>query len=245
MQVNSEQSPALTQTSRVFHSVRADILACRILPGAKLRIGEVGQSLDVSLGAVREALSRLAAEGLVIAESQKGFRVSPLSLESLRDLTDARVDIETLCLRRAIQRGDLDWETNLVAAWHRLGRIEERAPGDIDRLSDAWAIAHSGFHAALVQACGSTRLLAIRQHLYEESERYRRYSVPGSTIERDVAAEHKRIFDAAVSRDGEGAAKAISDHLRTTERIILTSPILSRSNAYGRNYSGISGPDDE
>ena len=115
-----------TQSDRVFGAVRADILGCRLLPGGKLRINEIAERNDVSLGAVREALSRLGAEGLVVAESQKGFRVAPLSADDFRDLTDARVEIEKLTLARSIARGELEWESQLVAAWHRLSRTPEQ-----------------------------------------------------------------------------------------------------------------------
>ena len=211
---------AKTQSDRVWETLRSDILASRILPGSKLRINDIAETTEVSLGAVREALSRLGAEGLVIAESQKGYRVTPLSAEELLDLTEARVEIERIALSRSIERGDLEWETNLVAAWHRLGRTKEREPGE------RWPMAHAGFHHALVAACGSVKLLQIRAQLYEQSERYRRYSGPIDGYKRDVAAEHQRIFDAAVARDVDAATGAITDHLRTTTAILITSPLL-------------------
>ncbi len=82
---------AKTQSERMFERLRGDILACRLMPGSKLRINDIAGSSEVSLGVVREALSQLGAEGLVIAESQKGYRVAPLSTEDLLDLTEARV----------------------------------------------------------------------------------------------------------------------------------------------------------
>jgi len=217
---------AKIQSDRVWETLRSDILASRILPSSKLRINDIADTLDVSLGAVREALSRLGAEGLVIAESQKGFRVAPLSADELLDLTEARVEIERIALSRSIERGDLEWETNLVAAWHRLARTPEREPGDVRRQSDGWALAHRGFHEALVAACGSAKLLQIRAHLYEQSERYRRYSGPINNYQRDVVAEHQSIFDAAVARHVDAAMGAIADHLRRTTAILVTSPLL-------------------
>src|SRR5271166_5479048 len=198
---------AKTQSDRIFDTLQADILACRLIPGSKLRINEIADSSDVSLGAVREALSRLGAEGLVIAESQRGYRVSPLSIEDLRDLTEARVEIERIGLSRSIARGDLEWETNLVAAWHRLSKIPQPLLPE-DPNVDRWAGAHAEFHLALIAACGSNKLLQIRSQLYQQSERYRRYS---GIVDRDrnVFAEHQAIFDAAIARDTAAAAEAI------------------------------------
>jgi len=211
-----------TQSDRMFETLRREILACRLLPGSKLRINDIAETSEVSLGAVREALSRLGADGLVIAESQKGYRVAPLSVEDLRDLTEARVEIEQIALARSIAHGDLDWETNLVAAWHRLSRISGRVEDDLRLLSDQWAIAHAAFHEALVNACGSAKLLQIRSQLYQQTERYRRYSgVVGR--DRDVFAEHKRIFDATIARESAVATDAIAYHLRLTAEIITRS----------------------
>ncbi len=211
-----------TQSDRMFEALRRDILACRILPGSKLRINDIAETSEVSLGAVREALSRLGAEGLVIAESQKGYRAAPLSVEDLRDLTEARLEIERIALARSIAHGDLDWETNLVAAWHRLSRSSERVEGAPHLATDQWARAHGAFHEALVKACGSAKLLQIRSQLYQQTERYRRYSgVVGR--DRDVSGEHKRIFDATLARESGAATEAIAAHLRLTAKIITGS----------------------
>ena len=184
---------------------------------------------EVSLGTVREALSRLGAEGLVIAESQKGYRVGPLSVEDLRDLTEVRVEIERIALARAIASGDLDWETNLVAARHRLSRISERVEGDPHHASDQWAQAHGAFHEALVKACGSAKLLQIRAQLYQQTERYRRFSdVVGR--ERNVFAEHQRIFDATIARDSTAATNAIAEHLYY-DSLLRSSPARSSSKS--------------
>ncbi len=115
-----------TQAGQVFDHLRGEILSCRIAPGAKIRINEIAARLDVSLGSVREALSRLSAEGMVIAQAQKGYSIAPVSEEEFVDLTNTRISIEQLCLRNAMEHGDVEWETGIVAAFHRLHRIPER-----------------------------------------------------------------------------------------------------------------------
>lgn len=215
-----------TQADRVFATLRAEIVGCRLQPGVKLRINDIAAESEVSLGAVREALSRLGAEGLVIAESQKGYHVAPLSIADFRDLTDARIEIERISLARSIANGDLEWETNLVAAWHRLSRTSEGGGMNPRFVSDQWALAHAGFHQALVNACGSAKLLQIRAQLYEQAERYRRYSGFVVNVERNVAAEHQRIFEATIGRDSAAATEAIAEHLRLTADIIITSPVM-------------------
>ena len=109
-------SDSTSRTVSTYQHVRSDILAGRLEPDRKLRIQELAASLDVSPSVVREALSRLSAESLVIAEPQRGFRVSPINAEDVRDLTQVRIDIELKCLRRAMSEGDVSWEAGIVAA---------------------------------------------------------------------------------------------------------------------------------
>jgi GntR family carbon starvation induced transcriptional regulator len=218
---------AATQANQVFDNLRGEILSCRIAPGAKIRINEIAARLDVSLGSVREALSRLSAEGMVIAQAQKGYTVAPVSEEELVDLTNTRISIEQLCLRNAIERGDVEWETGIVAAFHRLHRIPERDPSDPAILNEKWSVAHGAFHLALVAGCNSQSLLRIRANLYAQTERYRRLSVPLRREERDVDAEHKALMEGVLGRNADLACGLISDHLWRTTRILLASPILT------------------
>ena len=170
---------------------------------------------------MREALSRLTSEGLVVAEPQRGFRVAPISADELSDLTQVRAQIEGACLERAIAVGDVGWEARLVAAFHRLSRTPEREPGDPQRMNEAWSAAHAAYHEALVAACDSPWLLRLRATLYAQSERYRRLSVPLAEITRDLNREHQDIMDAAFARDGGRARTLMTRHLELTTRILL------------------------
>jgi DNA-binding GntR family transcriptional regulator len=209
-------------TAKVFEALRADILACRFAPGQRLKIGELCARFEVSLGAIREALSRLAAEGLVVAEAQKGFRVAPVSNADLADLTTTRVEIEGLALRRAILFGDVAWEAGIAAAFDRLAALPERAEEDAGRVSDAWSEAHQAFHLALVAGCNSPWLLRLRSILFEQSERYRRLSVRSGRKDRDVLGEHRAIMRAALARDADRAVGLLSEHILLTTRLLIS-----------------------
>lgn len=219
------------RTESAYAELRADLLACRLLPGTKLNIVDLTTRHGVSLGAVREALSRLTAEGLVIAEMNRGYRVAPVSEAELLDLTSTRIDIEVACLRMAIHAGGVEWESRIVAEHHRLSRTPERVVGDEHRVSDVWAEAHKDFHAALVSACDSPWRLRLRGLLYDQTERYRRLSVPALPQERDIAAEHKALMDATLARDEKLAAKLIATHLNaTTARVRALSELVSEQS---------------
>jgi DNA-binding GntR family transcriptional regulator len=226
-----------TLTEDVYQRLRGDLLACRLLPGQKLKIEEVCERLGAGSSAVREALSRLAADGFVIVEPQRGFRVTPISFAELHDLTNIRCHIESLCLRDAIEHGDLDWESGVIAALHRMSRTPERAPDDPKRYNDAFGVVHTAFHQALVAACTSPWLLRIRAQLFAQHERYRWLSKPLARVERDLEAEHSGIANAAIARHADEAVKRITAHLQLTAEIILTSPLLAQISGEAQTAS--------
>lgn len=211
---------SLTQVA--YERLRADVLSCKFRPGEQLKTKDLCEGLGVSLGAVREALSRLTAEGLVIAEPQRGFRVAPISIEELRDLTRTRIQIETICLERAISCGDVNWEADLVAAYHLLSRTPERISTDgAVRLNDGWSNVHTQFHQKLIAACDSPWLLRIRLQLYQQTERYRQLSVPFQTVKRDTNQEHFDLMNAAVARNVPRAAQLLAQHMEVTMNIVI------------------------
>lgn len=224
-------SPSITHS--VYSVLRADLLACRLAPGQKLKIDELCQRLSAGSSAVREALSRLTAEGFVVTEPQRGFHVMPLALDELQDLTNARCQIEGLCIRDSIAHGEVEWETVLIGALHRLSRTPVQADTDSKRYSEAFAYAHTTFHEAVVGACTSRWLLQVRQQLCTQHERYRWLSRPLAKVERDLNAEHSAIAQAALDRDANATVALMTEHLQKTANIIFeaasTASVLAHS----------------
>ncbi len=216
-------STALTQADTIYEQLKENILSCKLPPGARIQINSVAKDAGVSLGAVREALSRLAAEDMAVATAQKGFTVPEVSTDDLMDIVNTRIQIEELCIRASIEKGDIEWETALVAAFHRLQRLPEVDNEERSMLSEKWSQAHQQFHLAIVAACQSPSLLKIRAGLFAQTERYRRLSVPLRKSQRDVVAEHKAIFEATIERDADKAVILTAQHLRLTADIIITS----------------------
>src|SRR5207245_4151459 len=207
-------------TSAVQERLRADILSTRLLPGQKLHIAGLAKQFSVSLAAVREALSRLVADGLVLASDQRGFRVSPVSPADLRDVTQTRVDIEGLALRRSIEHGDQVWLAAVEQAFAALAAVPYTYPDDPTHHYEEWVVRHGVFHRTLVNACGSPWLLGFRDVLHEQSERYRRLSIRDVNMVRDVEAEHAVIVEAVLRRDADAAVDALAKHFSTTMRFV-------------------------
>jgi GntR family carbon starvation induced transcriptional regulator len=200
----------------VYGALRAEILFGRRLPASRLQLKELAEEHGVSLSVVREAVTRLASEDLVEATPQRGYRVRPLSVEHLQDLTWVRVQLETLALRESIAKGDVTWEANLVAAHHRLAVTPmyfEDGTGNME-----WLTAHSGFHAALAAGAHSPILERLRRQLYDAAELYRMWSsnLPQHPTREHVDDEHRAIFEAALARDADRAVDLVTRHLETT-----------------------------
>lgn len=207
-------------TAEAYTRIRTDILYCKLEPGQKLIIQDLCDTMQFSLGAVREALSRLSAEGLVVAEPRKGFRVAPVTETELRDITMVRTKIETSCLESAIRNGNLQWESNIMALLFELSKMSVADPADANRLNATWAETHQKFHVALVAACDSPWLLRLRETLYLHSERYRWMSLPRDRRHRNLHAEHEAIAKAAVARDAGKACSLLSQHIAKTAQIV-------------------------
>lgn len=208
-----------SQSFSVFERLRRDILWGDVSPGTKLVIDQLCVDYGTSLGAIREALSRLASDGLTTFEPFKGYTVASISPQDLRDLTAARISIERLCLEESLVNGDLVWESRLVALEHRLARVPQFIP-ETHGFNDEWAALHGELHDALAEACANRWLLRFRGILYERTERYRRLALMSGHHHRNVRAEHAEIVSAAIRRDVETACDLLAAHIsRTTETI--------------------------
>lgn len=208
-----------TRGGVVYAQIREDIFQGVFEPGQRLRLVELAQRFSVSQSVVREALTRLSEQGLVRAAPQQGFSVVTVSLADLNELTEARIDIETLVLRRSMERGDITWEASVVAAHHHLAGTEViSAEG---ALNSDWFPVHERFHQTLLDACGNARLLAAALSLRDAATLYRRWSLPvGHDTDRDVAAEHQAIVDAVLDRDAERAVGLLAQHIDRTSQAL-------------------------
>ncbi|RBP11373.1 GntR family transcriptional regulator [Roseiarcus fermentans] len=213
-----------TQAEAAYQALKHDILECRLAPAAKLKISEICETYGVALGAAREALSRLTADGMTRLEPLKGFSVAPVSWEEFEQLMEARAEIEVSCFRKSIREGDVEWETRLAGATHRLARAQGAGRGrDPNGPDQAWLAAHAEFHRALVAACPNQCLLDLRETLYARSERYRHWALSLSARlgERDGNKEHGRLAALAQARDVEAACSAMYEHFMRTARDLL------------------------
>lgn len=211
-----------TRAEGVHARLRSDILAGRLTPGQKLKSADLCQRYKTSVGAAREALSRLQAEGLVRSQPHIGFMVTPLSRKDLIELTEARVAIEGLVLALSVANGDVSWEGQALAAFHVLEHTTFMDEDDPTRPSDEWALRHTEFHVALLAGCPNARLIKLARKLREEAALYQLWSVSfQKEPDRDGLGEHRALLEASIARDAPLAQKLLGEHLEHTTRLLL------------------------
>jgi DNA-binding GntR family transcriptional regulator len=207
------------RASELFEQLRSDILRCRLKPGSRLLFKDLGKRYGSGISQLRETLMRLVADGLVVVESHKGFRVSPVSREELLDIIRMRCDLEELAIRAAIEKGDLRWESNILARFHEVSNLPIFEPGGT--LSDEWDRANNAFHEALYAACGSRILITFCNQLRERFGRYRRLWAQYGKPTADTVKDHENLVRAAVGRNADRAVLLIRKHFNRTTRSIL------------------------
>lgn len=215
-----EAAVETTINATAYRRIRTDIVACKLMPNERLRVEALRDRYSVGGSPIREALMRLEAEGLVVLEQNKGFRVSPVSREQLFDLTRTRIEIETIALRWSIDNGGVEWEANLLGAFHRLSRQKKTERISGKSINTAWFQEHHNFHAALIAACNSPTLNAIREGLFAQTERYVALSIISKFPPRNDIAEHEQIMRAALARNKARTIQLHNSHIeRTAERV--------------------------
>jgi len=209
-----------TLVERAYLSLRHDVVCGKLAPGERLRVEHLKDQYEVGAGTLREALSLLVSDALVTSEGQRGFRVAPISMADLEDVTNTRVMLETEALRQSIRHGDAAWETALVQSYELLCATERNLA---ETGSVRWERRNKAFHEALIAGFNSTWSKYLLSILYRHAERYRNINfrlTAAHASGRDVHKEHEAIFRAAVDRQEARAALALEAHIRLTHDIV-------------------------
>ena len=216
---NQQGAPTTTKATgsvgqAAFDQIRSDILSGRLTPGKKLKLENLRGEYHVSVNTLRETLTRLSSDGFVLAEGQKGFRVVPVSLADLYEIIELRRLLECHGLRRSIENGGLDWESALVGAHHKLISAERLMLEDETAHRTDWERYDREFHATLISACGSRRLITAHASIHDQYFRYQQLALKMRPFRGEQSlGEHKAILEKALSRDAENATRLLSDHI--------------------------------
>jgi DNA-binding GntR family transcriptional regulator len=214
-------SASETAGEAAYKRIRADILFGRLAPGRKLKLDLLREEYQTSVSTLREILSRLASEKLVVAEGQRGFEVAPISAQNLKEIAALRQLLEKHALEQSFAQGDIEWEARVVAAHHKLAMMEDRMQSGEVGITETWKQYDWQFHQALVSACGSGLLMQTHAVVFEK---YLRYQMISLGFRGDVAVdEHRRLLDCALRRDAKSAQGILDTHVEGGLRHALAS----------------------
>lgn len=209
-----------TLIERAYIQLRDDIIEGRLAPGEKLRVEHLKERYAVGAGTLREALTRVASDALVESEGQRGFRVSPVALDDLLQLTDLRLHIELEALRQSIRHGDHEWRTKLQAVFDEMAAFEQ--PIHLVHRK-RWEQLNARFHETLIACCANPWTLRMLRLLSRQIERYRHLAIRLPNSNRDVHEEHRQILEAAINGHEARAALALESHVRATPDLLVAA----------------------
>jgi len=215
---------AASIADRAYDRLRADIIFGRLQPAARLRLDRLAKAYGASISTLREILSRLSSEGLVVAEGQRGFQVAPVSPAGFEDVAAMRLLLETYALPSSFAAGDLEWESRVVAAHHKLAFMERRMMAGEREGTELWKRYDREFHQMLIEACGSQTLLDLYAGVFDQ---YLRYQMVAVVFRGEIAAtEHRTLLDCALSRDAVRACDVLARHVNECVAHTLDSGAL-------------------
>jgi GntR family transcriptional regulator, carbon starvation induced regulator len=219
----------LTRVEETVEAIRTDIISGELQPGSKLAVEHIRKRYGVGSSTIREALSLLLPDGLVTARGQRGFAVSPISIEDLQDLSNTRILLETNALRASIASGGDAWESGIIASFHHLSKAQDALDRGEEGSAAEWETRNHQFHEATTAACGSRWVLRMLDILHHHTERYRRVALTDTSIPRDVHAEHQALMEATLARDVDVACDVAAAHIQRTTDVL--------AELYGRSIA--------
>jgi len=200
-----------TLWQRVHDHLREEILSDRLPPGTELQEVALSQELGVSRGPVREALGRLAAEGLVTVRPRRGAVVRELSAREFIEAYQVREALEMMAVRLAVPKLSADDTAAMQGLIDEMTTLAEA--GDVQGFFEA----NTAFHQAFFDAAGNRMLADLHRRLRGQIDRHRLRSLElRGNLQRSIT-EHKAIMRAARAGDAERAAHLVSEHIRVPQ----------------------------
>ncbi len=204
-----------TLWQRVHDHLRDEIISGSLTPGTELHEFALAGSFGVSRGPIREALGRLATEGLVTIRPRRGAVVRALSSEEFIEAYQVREALEMMAVRLAVPK--LTAED--LAAMEQL--IEEMAGrAEVDDVQGFFE-ANTTFHQHFFEVAGNRMLAGLYRQLRGQIDRHRLRSLELRGDLRRSIAEHRAILSAAGAGDVEQAVRLASDHIRVPQIRLL------------------------
>lgn len=207
----------VSQTQRAYDELKLLILENRLPAGSQALEQEVAQRLKMSRTPVREALIRLAQEGMVEVRPRHGMRVLPVSVADMREIYDLLASLEAAAAGAAARHGIT--AEQMAALEQAVEDMEDAVQRD-DRA--AWAAGDAAFHRQLVEASGNRRLVAMVETIRDQSHRVRMLTLQLRPRPVNSNRDHADVLQAIRDRDEETAYRVHRRHRVEAGRLLIT-----------------------
>jgi GntR family transcriptional regulator, rspAB operon transcriptional repressor len=203
----------------VYEQLRADVISCKLAPGAEIREAELAARFDMSKSPVRDALMRLEREGLVITLPRQGYRVAPVSLGDVLDMFHLRAALERACIERIVARAT-DEQLKSLDTFRRF--VASKWDGGFVAFNRA-------FHRRIAELGGNARMQGQLNDLIDQLERAVQVSVANirQGDPQVLVNEHAEIIDALQARALKPAQRLAERHIAQAGRRV--SKAISKS----------------
>ena len=197
-------APRLLRES-VYEQLRAEVITCKLGPGTELREAELAARFEMSKSPVRDALLRLAREGLVITLPRQGYRVAPISLNDVLDMFHLRAALERACMERIVLR----------ASDEELRALDRFRQFDAAQSEGGFIAFNREFHRRIAELGGNARMRDHLHDLIDQLERAVQVSVANTRAgdPQPLVNEHAAIIDALQARDRRAAQRLAEQHI--------------------------------
>ncbi len=213
------QPPTLTEWAD--QRLRESIMRGDFGPGDALVISTLAEQLGLSATPLREALRKLASEGLVVLQSHGSARVAEVDIHEANEIYELRLILEPMALERAVAVGGADYRERVESSWNAL-TVSPVAPPST----------HAAFHRALVSSCDSAWLMRLATQLSDRAGLLVTVGLPDRPPGYNTAEIHRRLKDLAVAGDAAGAAAELRRHFTRTltalRAVLSTTPTKPR-----------------
>jgi DNA-binding GntR family transcriptional regulator len=217
IELNPDVAPPAALSDRIYATLKHRILTGSILPSARIVEKDLCAEMQVSRTPLREALNRLALEGLVQIAPYRGYLVAPLTVRGFRELCEVRRILEAETAALAAERATRTDIARLEALAELRYRREDR------RTYDKYLRANSAFHQALVRSSGNGRLESIVMLALDQHQRPLYLGLGVGVDGAAATTEHREIVDAIRRRDRQRAREVMVAHLRQAEDRIASA----------------------
>ena len=216
--INDENRQAM-----IYQALKEKIFGWELQPGEKINISKLSNEMNISTIPLREVLSRLLVEKLVVFEQNKGYRVSnPLTEDEMRQLAQTRILLESASIRTIIQMNKTDVASRLTKITETMAKIDTT-----DSYSNIlkFVQADEQFHRTIMEESENSFMLDAHARLYSHLHIARFYHVRGSVDQTEAVKEHIEIIEAIQTRDVFSAVEAITNH----RSILIWRTLMNRA----------------